>query len=51
MQKHCYYYKMMSKDNGRRDLIFEIKNYKRFNFKTTRNIKKFRRKIHATYST
>ena len=41
----------MSKNNERRDSIFEIKNYKKFNFKIIRNIKKFRRKIHATYLT
>ena len=41
----------MSQDNKRRDSIFEIKNYKKFNFKIIKNIKRFRRKIHATYST
>ena len=41
----------MSKNNERRDLIFKIKNCKKFNLKTIKNIKKFRRKIHATYST
>ena len=41
----------MSKGNERRDSISEIKNYKRFNFEIIRNIKRFRRKIHATYST
>ena len=41
----------MSRDNERRDSIFEIENYKKFNLKTIRNIKKFRRKIHATYLT
>ena len=39
----------MSKNNERRDLIFEIKNYKKFNFKIIKNIKKFRCRIHATY--
>ena len=41
----------MSKDNERRDSISKIKNYEKFNFKTTKNIKKFRRKIYAIYST
>ena len=41
----------MSKDNERRDSISKIKNCKRFNFKIIRNIRKFRRKIHATYLT
>ena len=41
----------MSKNNEQRDLIFEIKNYEKFNFKIIRNIKKFRCKIHATYLT
>ena len=41
----------MSKDNKRRDSIFEIENYEKFNFKTIKNIKRFRCKIHATYST
>ena len=41
----------MSKDNERRDLIFEIKSCKKFNFEIIKNIKKFRRRIHATYLT
>ena len=41
----------MLKDNERRDSIFKIKNCKKFNFKITKNIKKFRCKIHAIYST
>ena len=41
----------MSKDNKRRDSISEIENYKKFNFKIIKNIKRFRCKIHATYST
>ena len=41
----------MLKDNKRHNSIFEIKNYKRFNFKIIKNIKKFRRRIHAIYST
>ena len=41
----------MSKDNEWRDSIFEIKSYKRFNLETIKNIRKFRRKIYATYST
>ena len=42
---------MMSRDNGRRDSIPEIENCEKFNLETTRNIKKFRRRIHATYLT
>ena len=41
----------MLKNNERRDSIFEIESYKRFNFETTKNIKRFRCRIHATYST
>ena len=41
----------MLKDKEQRDSIFKIESYKKFNFKTTKNIKKFRRKIHATYLT
>ena len=41
----------MSKNNERYDSIFKIKNYEKFNFKTTKNIKKFRHKIYATYLT
>ena len=32
-------------------MIFEIKSYKRFNVKTTKNVKKFCCRIYATYST
>ena len=42
---------MMSKDNERRGSIPEIESYEKFNFKITRNIKRFRCRIHATYST
>ena len=42
---------MMSKDNEQRDLIFKIESCEKFNLKTIRNIKKFRRKIYVTYST
>ena len=41
----------MLKGNERRGPILKIKNCERFNFKTIRNIRKFRRRIHATYST
>ena len=41
----------MSKNKEQRDSIFEIENYKKFNFKIIKNIKKFRRKIYVTYST
>ena len=41
----------MLKNNERRNSISEIESCKKFNFKTTKNIKKFHRKIHATYST
>ena len=42
---------MMSKDKERRDSIFKIKSYKKFNFKLIRNVERFRRRIYATYST
>ena len=42
---------MMSKNNERRDSIFKIENCEKFNFKTIKNIKRFRCRIHATYST
>ena len=41
----------MSRDNERRDSILKIENYEKFNFKIIKNIKKFRCRIHATYST
>ena len=41
----------MSKDNERRDSISEIENCERFNLEIIRNIKRFRCRIHATYST
>ena len=41
----------MSKDKKRRDLISEIKNCKKFNFKIIRNVKRFRRRIYVIYST
>ena len=41
----------MLKDNERRDPISEIEKCERFNFKIIKNIKRFRRRIHATYST
>ena len=41
----------MSRNNERHGPIFEIENYEKSNLETTRNIRKFRRKIHATYST
>ena len=41
----------MSKNNKWCDSIFEIENYEKFNFEITKNIKRFRRRIHATYST
>ena len=41
----------MSKDKERRDSIFKIENYERFNIKTTKNVRKFCRRIYATYST
>ena len=41
----------MSRSNERRDSIFKIENCKKFNFKIIRNIKRFRRKIHAIYLT
>ena len=41
----------MSKNNKRRDSIFKIKSYERFNLKITRNIRRFRCRIHVTYST
>ena len=40
----------MSKNNEQHDSISKIENYKKFNFKITKNIKRFRRKIHVTYS-
>ena len=40
----------MSKGNERRGSIFEIENCERFNLETIKNIRRFRRKIHATYS-
>ena len=41
----------MLKDNEWHDSIFKIKNYKKFNFKIIKNIKKFCCKIYAIYST
>ena len=41
----------MSKDKKQRDSIFEIESCKRFNIKTTKNVRKFCRRIYATYST
>ena len=41
----------MSKNNEQRDSIFKIKSCEKFNFETTKNIKRFRRRIYATYST
>ena len=41
----------MLRNNERRDSISEIKSCEKFNFKITRNIKRFRRRIHAIYST
>ena len=41
----------MSRNKERRDSIFEIKNYKKFNVKITKNVKKFCRRIYAIYST
>ena len=41
----------MSKDNKRRDSISEIKSCEKFNFEIIKNIKRFRCRIHATYST
>ena len=41
----------MSKDNERRDSIFKIESCEKFNFKITRNIRRFRCRIHVTYST
>ena len=42
---------MMSRNEKRRDLIFKIENYKKFNIETTKNIEEFRRKIYIIYST
>ena len=42
---------MISKSEKQRDQIFEIKNCKKFNIKTTKNVEKFRRRIDATYLT
>ena len=41
----------MSRNNEWRGPISEIENCKKFNFKTTKNIRRFRHRIHATYST
>ena len=41
----------MSKDKEWRDSISEIKSYKKFNVKTIKNVKKFCRRIYATYLT
>ena len=41
----------MSKNNERRDSIFKIENCEKFNFEIIRNIRRFRRRIHATYLT
>ena len=41
----------MSKNNERCDSIFKIKNCEKFNLKIIKNIKKFCRKIYATYLT
>ena len=41
----------MSRNKKRRDQIFEVENYEKFNIEITRNIKRFCRKIYATYST
>ena len=41
----------MSRDNERRDSIFKIKSDEKFNLKITKNIKRFHRRIYATYST
>ena len=41
----------MLKDNERRDSIFKIESYKKFNLEIIKNIKRFRCKIHATYLT
>ena len=41
----------MLRNNEQRDSISKIKNCEKFNFKIIKNIKKFRRRIHATYLT
>ena len=41
----------MLKNKKRRDLIFKIKSCEKFNVKTTKNVKRFCRRIYATYLT
>ena len=40
----------MSRNEKRRDLIFKIENYGKFNIKTTRIVEEFRNKSYITYS-
>ena len=40
----------MSRDKEQRNSIFEIESCERFNVKTIRNVKRFYRRIYATYS-
>ena len=42
---------MISRNKERRDQIFKIENYKKFNIETIKDIEKFYRRIYATYST
>ena len=39
----------MSRNKEWRDSIFEIENYKKFNIKIIKNVRKFCRRIYATY--
>ena len=41
----------MSRNEKQRDQIFKIKNYKKFNVETIKNVRRFCRKIYATYLT